>query len=291
MILLTGATGTIGGALARRLAADGIPFRALVRRGSVAIPGAEVIVGDLDDPATLPEAFADVDQFFLNTAGPYPDERPVITQQLAAIDAAVAAGAEHIVKVSAVGARTGGPMPFGTHAKIEAYLADSGLAGTVLRPNTVMQNLVRAITRFTPEGDLFEAFGGKIAYVDARDVADCAYAVLTGSAPRGGAHDLTGPGALTAAELAAALSAGLDREIGLVQPAVDELEPILADQGMPESYIKHFVELTRLVTAGALADVTTAVTDLTGNSPRSIEAFIAEHRDQLRGSPARSFWA
>ncbi|GAA0636133.1 NmrA family NAD(P)-binding protein [Kutzneria viridogrisea] len=291
MILITGATGTIGGALARRLTADGVPFRALVRREGVTIPGAEVVVGDLDDPATLPEAFVGVSQLFLNTPGPYPDEEPVIAQQLAAIDAAVAAGVEHVVKVSAVGARAGGPMPFGTHAKIEAYLADSGLAGTVLRPNTVMQNLVRGITIFTPDGDLFEAFGGKIAHVDARDVADCAFAVLTGSAPRGGAHDLTGPGALTAAELAAALSAALDREIGLVQPDLDELEPILVGQGMPESYVKHFVELARLVTAGALAEVTTAVTDLTGNSPRSIEAFIAEHRDQLRGVPAKSFWA
>ncbi|WP_236794672.1 NAD(P)H-binding protein [Amycolatopsis sp. GM8] len=291
MILMTGATGMIGGALARRLAAEGVPFRALVRRAGVTIPGAEVVVGDLDDPATLPAAFAGADQLFLNTAGPYPDEEPVIAQQLAAIDAAVAAGVEHVVKVSTIGVRAGGPMPIGTHAKIEAYLADSGLTGTVLRPNNIMQNLVRGVTMCTPDGELFEAFGGKLAHVDARDVADCAFAVLTRSAFRGGAYDVTGPAALSAAELAAALSAGLDREIGLVQPALDELEPILVGRGMPESYVKHFVEFARLVTAGALADVTTAVTDLTGNPPRSIEAFIAEHRDHLRGDPAKSFWA
>ncbi|WP_199443078.1 NmrA family NAD(P)-binding protein [Umezawaea beigongshangensis] len=291
MILLTGATGTIGGLLAHRLAADGVPFRALVRREGVTIPGAEVVVGDLDDPATLPEAFAGVGQLFLNTAGPYPDEEPVIAQQFAAIDAAVAAGVEHVVKISTAGARADGPMPLGTHAKIEARLAGSGLAGTVLRPNTVMQNLVRGIAIFTPDGDLFEPFGGKVAHVDARDVADCAFAVLTGSAPRGGTHDLTGPLALTAAELTTALSTALDRRIGLVQPGLDELEPILLGRGMPESYVKHFVELARLVGAGLLADVTTAVTDLTGNPPRSLDAFIAEHRDRLRGVPAPSFWA
>lgn len=289
MILVTGATGVIGGALARRLAAGGVPFRALVRREGVSVPGAEVVVGDLDDPATLRDAFAGVDQLFLNTAGPYPDERPVIAQQLAAIDAAVAAGVEHVVKVSVVGVRAGGPMPLGTHAKIESYLADSGLAGTVLRPNTVMQNLVRGITTFTADGDLFEAFGGKVAHVDARDVADSAVAVLTGSAPRGGAHDLSGPEAFTAAEFAAALSAGLGREIGLIQPELDELEPALLDRGMPEEYVKHFVELAKLVTEGALSEVTTAVADLTGHPPRSLDAFIAEHRDLIL-NPESSFW-
>lgn len=289
MILMTGATGTIGGALARRFAAAGVPFRALVRREGVMVPGAEVHLGDLNDPATLPEAFAGVDQLFLNTSGPYPDEEPVIAQQLAAIDAAAAAGVEHIVKVSAVGAHVGGPMPFGTHGKIESHLADSGLTWTVLRPNTVMQNLVRGITVFTTDGDLFEPFGGQVAHVDARDVADVAFAVLTGAAPRGGAHDLTGPDALTAAELAAALSAGLGREIGLVQPALDELEPILIDRGMPESYVEHFVRTARLVTEGALSEVTTAVADLTGHPPRSLDAFIAEHRDLIR-DPETSFW-
>lgn len=289
MLLLTGATGTIGGALARLLADHDVPFRALVRREGVTLPGADVVLGDLDDPATLPAAFDGVDQLFLNTAGPYPEEELVIAQQRGAIDAAAAAGVEHVVKISAVGTRTGGPMPFGTHAAIEAHLADSGLAATVLRPNTVMQNLVRGISSVTPEGRFFEPFGGKIAHVDARDVADSAFAVLTGAAPRGGEHDLTGPAALTAPELAAALSTTLDREIELVQPGLDELAPIMIDRGMPESYVRHFVELAGLVTDGALAQVTTSVADLTGKPPRSIEAFLAEHREQLL-APVTSYF-
>ncbi|WP_157767709.1 NmrA family NAD(P)-binding protein [Actinosynnema pretiosum] len=284
MILVTGATGTIGGALAGRLAEAGVPFRALVRRADAVVPGAELVVGDLDAPETLPAAFEGVDQVFLNTAGPYPSEEPVIAQQFAAIDAAVAAGVGHVVKVSTVGARAGLPMPMGTHARIEAHLAESGLEATVLRPNSVMQNLVRGITTFTAAGELFEPFGGPVAYVDARDVADCAFAVLTGSAPRGGVHDVTGPRSLTPDQVVFVLSAVLGRPVGLVRPGLDGLEEVLVARGMPQAYAEHFVELARLVSDGALSGATGTVAALTGHPPRTIEAFINEHRDRVNAA-------
>ncbi|MBB4683559.1 hypothetical protein [Amycolatopsis jiangsuensis] len=76
-----------------------------------------------------------------------------------------------------------------------------------------------------------------------------------------------------------------------MQPDLDELEPVMIERGMSESYVKDFVRLTRLVNAGALAEVTTAVADLTGNPPRSLDAFLAEHRDQLREGVDASFYA
>ncbi|MFE0420740.1 NmrA family NAD(P)-binding protein [Streptomyces tendae] len=282
MILIIGATGTIGSLLARRLAEGEVPFRALVRRKDVSIESAETIVADLDEPSSLRDAFTGIDQVFLNTAGTSTDEGPVIAQQTAAIDAAVAAGAEHIIKVSAQGTAPDLPIPFGMHANIEGYLAASGIAATVLRPSSFMQNLIGGITTFTEEGELYDTYcGGAAAYVDARDIADCAYAVLTGRVRRGGVHTLTGPQALTAAEVASALSTALNRPVGAVQPTYKELEAMYQQLGLAQRFAQQLTAMAKVIAAGRIADVTTAVRDLTGNAPRSLETFITDHREAL----------
>ena len=204
-------------------------------------------------------------------------------QQEAAIDAAHAAGVNHVVKVSALGATPGGPLTLGAHARVESYLATSGLEATVLRPNTFLQNLLTGFPGFTDEGDLFEAYGGgAVAHIDVEDIAACAYAVLTGAAPRGGVHDLTGPRALTPADLAAALSSALNRPIGVVQPSLDDLVPIMRGRGFPAAFTQELATLDRSIAAGSLAKVTSSVADLTGKPPRTDEAFLAEHAEELR---------
>lgn len=278
MIAIVGSTGTVGGLLGRMLTADGVPFRALVRRRGVAVGGAEVARADLDEPATLPDALEGVDQLFLVTSGTGPQE----AQQVAAIDAAAAAGVDHVVKVSTAGADPEGPFVMGAHGRIEAHLARSGLSATVLRPNSFLQNILRS-TRFVEAGDLVDLNGGAaIAYVDAVDVAASAHAVLTGAAARGGVHELTGPRALWPEELAALVSAALGRPVGLVSPGIDDLEAFLLGRGLPPDVARGLVALSRVVAAGALSRVTSGVTDLTGRAPRSVESFVAGRAEALR---------
>jgi uncharacterized protein YbjT (DUF2867 family) len=285
MIVVIGATGMIGGALARRLAVDGTPFRALVRRPGVDVPGAEVVVADLDDASTLPAAFDGARQVFLNSTGAIPVDgpQPMIAQQEAAIDAVAAAGVEHIVKVSVLGVADDGPLAVGAHARIERHLAASGLASTVLRPSGFLQNLLSGVSGFTADGALVDPYGGgAIAYIDAEDVAASAHALLTGSAPRGGVHELTGPRALTHTELAAALSRVLGRAVPVVTPSPDRLVAMLREQGLPASFADDVATLARDVAAGGLAEVTPAVAELTGRPPRSLETFLLDHADELR---------
>jgi uncharacterized protein YbjT (DUF2867 family) len=95
MILVTGATGSIGRHLIRRLHELGMPFRALVRdeaRGKAL--GCDVVVGDFDDPASITAALAGVDRLFLNGSGaaPSPGPQPMVRQQIDAIDAAPTRG-------------------------------------------------------------------------------------------------------------------------------------------------------------------------------------------------------
>jgi uncharacterized protein YbjT (DUF2867 family) len=109
--------------------------------------------------------------------------------------------------------------------------------------------------------------GAAVAHIDVEDIAACAYAVLTGAAPRGGIHDLTGPQALTPADLADALSIALNRPIGVVQPGLDDLVPILRGRGLPEAFTQEFATLARNIAAGSLSKVTSSVSELTGKPP------------------------
>lgn len=102
MILVTGATGSIGRHLIRGLQARRVPLRAKVRdeaRGRQL--GVDFVVADFDDPASLATAMSNVDRLFLNGAGAVPSSgpQPMIRQQLAAIDTAVTAGVTAIGKI------------------------------------------------------------------------------------------------------------------------------------------------------------------------------------------------
>src|SRR5207249_7743463 len=144
-ILVTGATGSIGRHLVRRLTAAGVPFKALVRRAE---PGQElgcpVVVGDFDDPGSLVSAFDGVDHLFLNSSGAQPadGEQPMIRHQRAAIEAAQRAGVSKIVKVSVWGAAEGGRLAEGAHWQIEESLKSSGIDWSILQPSGFMQNFV-----------------------------------------------------------------------------------------------------------------------------------------------------
>ena len=138
MILVTGATGNVGIELARILTARGVPFRAMVRseeaaRTTDALVGAEIVVGDFDDTATIARALAGMERAFLLTNS---SERAE-AQQAAFVAAAWRAGVRHIVKLSQWAADPRSPVRFlRYHAAVENAISASGMAYTFLRPNT-----------------------------------------------------------------------------------------------------------------------------------------------------------
>ena len=138
MILVTGATGLIGTEVLRRLSQAGVPVRALTRNLKKAqpMPGVTWVAGDLGKPATLPSAFEGTEALFLLTH--YLDD--MVELQHNAIAAAVAAGVNHVVKVSAFAASDHSKAPIGQwHYQVEKELEESGLAWTMLRPHHFMQ--------------------------------------------------------------------------------------------------------------------------------------------------------
>ena len=142
MILVTGATGSNGTEIVKRLATRNVQVRAMVRNldrsSAISLPHVEVVEGNFDRPATLLTALAGVERAFLLTSS---SERTQ-AQQIAFIDAARQSGVAHIVKLSQFGADANSPGRFQRyHAAVEAELHASGIAYTFLRPNLFMQGL------------------------------------------------------------------------------------------------------------------------------------------------------
>lgn len=292
MILVTGATGSIGRPLVHRLREDGVAFKALVRdEAKGRALGGDFVVGDFDDPGSITRALQGVDRLFLNGAGAHPvdGEQPMIRQQKAAIDAARKAGVERIVKISVWHAHQGGRLAEGAHWEIEQHLKASGLGWSVLQPSGFMQNFVTGAGSFNADGNLVGSYGdAAVSYIDCEDIAACAATLLTGPYGKGESFVLTGPEALTHPEIAERLSAALGRGVRYVDLPPDELAATLKSQGFPAQFAEDVATLLKPVAAGSLAATTSAVQDLTGRAPRTFEDFLAANRHALNAVHAAS---
>ena len=281
-ILLSGATGNIGSELAQLLAAQGTPFRAMVRslagppaRTLQALPGAEVVVGDFNDPASVRAALAGIERAFLLT----PSSAQAETQQLRFVEQAQQAGVRHLVKLSQWAAAVDSPVRFlRYHAVVEAAIRATELGYTFLRPNLFMQgvlafrNLINARDQFyAPVGE------ARVSLVDVRDIAAVAAVALVASNPKNQTYNLTGPTALTHAELAAALSQALDRPIQFVDVPPADFGHMLGQTGMDPWMAEGLVEDYAHYHRGEAAEVTPGVQQATGQPPRDFASFARDY--------------
>src|SRR3954447_3760178 len=206
MILVTGATGLTGSAAIRVCAERGTTVRALVRDpakvAALAVPATvELAVGDMLQPATLEGALDGVERVLLISS---PDPHLVETQ-CTFIDAAKRAGVRHIVKLSGMGCTSRSTFRFARmHAEVEQYLEGSGVAWTHLRPSTFMQtHLQGLIPTILSEGTVcLPMADARLAPVDVEDIARVAVALLESSGHEGKSYEMTGPEALTTADIA-----------------------------------------------------------------------------------------
>jgi len=288
MILVTGATGHIGSELVRLLADQGEPARALVHSpdkvAAIQRLGLETALGDYEQPDTLDVAMKGCDQLFL--LSPPTPRQPQQEQHV--IDSARRAGVEHVLKQSVPWAGPDAPLVFSRwHGQVEQHLAQSGLAYTLLRPSSFMQNFLMSAQQVADQGVLYGMFGeGRVAFIDARDIAAAAAELLTNPGHQGASYTLTGPEALSAAEVAERLSAATGRQVRSVDLGPDDYRRALAGAGMPGWLVDGVVESNTMLAAGHAATVTNEVARLTGRPPRTFAQFAADHRVAFGGQPS-----
>ncbi|WP_170853969.1 NAD(P)H-binding protein [Microlunatus flavus] len=276
---MTGSTGNVGRELVPLLVQRDLDVRCLVHAGGVALrtADAEVVEGDVDDPASVAAALEGCDRLFLLTPA-HPDQ---VRRESALVDAAVRAGVRHVVAVSVVGADAASPSTFARwHREVDEHLRASGLGVTLLRPTAFMQvHLVPP--GGAADGRWYGASGdGAHAFVDARDVADVAAHVLASSHPVEGALEVTGPRAITVPEAARAYGQAFGREVAYVDLPPEQLAGAMRGNGVPGFLVEGIVELYAAIRAGHAATTSNGVEELTGRPPGSYEDFL----DRVTGS-------
>jgi uncharacterized protein YbjT (DUF2867 family) len=282
LILVSGATGRVGGNLVRVLSSAGAQVRVIVRDLAAATrliaPGVEIVRGDFEDEATLDAAMEGVDKAFLLPPGTMRQ----VKQEANFIDAAKRAKLRHVVKLSLIKAdpKSPGPIPQ-WHGMAEKRLEASGVKFTHLRPNFYMQNMfwfsrpIREIDTFClPMGD------AKIAPVDVRDIASTAAEVLLGTGHEGRTYLLTGPETMDCWELAEQFSLATGRRITYKPIAPEEFKSlVLKHWNLIEPYADAIVSIWRGMAGGGYDQLSGDVEHVTHRKPGSFADFLRDHAE------------
>jgi len=278
MILVTGASGTVGSEVVKALGGSGVKVRAGYRTRPQNIPsGVESVALDFDDGDTVAAAVMGVETVFLlsNMVDP---ERKVV-------DAAKRAGVKRIVKLSVNGATEEKFTLARWHRAVEKHIEASGLSWTFLRPAGFMQNFINYMGEtIRKQSAFYTATGttGAGAHIDARDIGAVAARVLTGKGHEGKAYELTGPRAISYDEAAQVLSKEVGREIKHAAITPEQLRQGALGMGMPAPYVDALVDLDRAYSTGTLTQVTPTVKQLTGRDPITFEQFAKDYADKFR---------
>lgn len=281
LVLVTGATGNVGRAVLDALADRGIPSRAALADGDSlrSSNAGQVVRFDFLRPETFGAAAAGADGLFLLRPPAISRVGPTLNRL---IDVATAAGVRHVVFLSVVGA---GRNPLVPHHRVERHLRRSTVSWTLLRPSFFAQNLgdqyrrdIRQDDRvYVPAGD------GRVAFVDVRDAGEVAAMCFADPATHARrAYDLTGPEAITFAEVAAVLSGRLSRPIRYEPASIAGYVRHLRAGGLAPAQIAVQTILHAGLRRGQAARVDPTLAALLGRSPRTVDDYARDHLDAWR---------
>jgi NAD(P)H dehydrogenase (quinone) len=280
LIAVTGATGGLGGRVARRLADRGVRQRLVVRDPGRApeLAGAEVATGSYDDPESLRRAFEGARTLLMVSASEDPDR---LRLHANVVDAAVGAGVERVVYTSFFGAAPDCTFTFGRdHWHTEELIRASGLRHTFLRDNLYLDFLPLMVGADGvirgPAGD------GRVAAVTRDDIADAAAAVLLeGDRHDGRTYDMTGPEAFTLAEAAQELSRAAGRTVTYQAETLEEAYASRAHYGAPDWEVAGWVTTYAAIANGDLEEVSGDVAAVAGHPPMGLAEFLRRNPDSL----------
>jgi uncharacterized protein YbjT (DUF2867 family) len=276
VIGVTGATGGLGGRVARQLAERGLEQRLIVRDASRApsLPGAEVVeASDYGDGEAMRRALEGVGTLLLVSAGEHPDR---VSLHRSAVDAAAAAGVERVVYTSFLAAAPDTTFTFGRdHFHTEELIKAAGLGWTFLRDSMYLDY----VPFFASAGGVIRgpAGTGRLGAVARDDVADTAVAALLDPQHEGRAYEVTGREAITLAEAAEIVGQVSGRKVVYVEETLEEARASRAPSGAPDWEIEGWVTSYAAIADGSLDVVTDTVLRLSGHQPMTLAEFLDAH--------------
>lgn len=289
-LLVTGASGPLGRRVVELLLEKGeksivAATRTPEKLADLAARGVDARKADFDDPATLATAFAGVDRLLIisTDAVMVPGQR--ITQHTNAVKAAEAAGVKHIVYTSLMNPGPDSPITLAPdHDATEKALEATKMGWTVLRENIYSEGALNTLKQAIQMGQLFSAAGdGKTAYITREDCAQASAAALASSFEGRQTLDITGPEALSRAEMVKIASKLSGKTVTYVPLSAEVLTQNLVAAGLPKPVVDLIVSFDVAIAQGKFDEVSSAVEGLTGRKPTGLADYLAANRGTLVG--------
>ena len=274
-ILVTGATGNIGGEIVKILKEKNADFVAATNSRS--IDGVDSVALNFANIQSLEAAMQGVSTLFMVLAN-HPD---MITWGKNVIDTAKKCGVKHIVRSS--GSLADGNSSIGVRkalAETDQYLKESGIDYTITAPNFFMQNFIMFHGDDYKNGALYLPAGdGKVGWVDVRDIAAVNVAVLLNPEKyRNQTLTITGPKALSYTEAVAVLNDVLGKDTKYVAVSDEDAIQAMTEMKFPEFLIDLMIDLNLCIREGIAEETTMTVKVITGNDAISFEQFVHDNK-------------
>jgi len=280
MILITGATGRTGNEVAKKLAMQGIPVRALVRNAVKAAPlaaaGIELAIGDAADASSVLNALKGVKKIAIIL----PNSEQQFTMEKHLTDLSVQAGVKHILKISSIEAEPDAhAATHRTHWDSEQHIRASGLTWTMVRPSFYMQNFLSNAATIKAEGKFYYPFGatGCAVLSDSSDAGAFAAHCLSTAGHENKSYNVSSADRLSFHQAAEVLSRELGRKIEYVPQDATAYKAFLGRFLTSKWHLDAVCEIFAEIEAGYVGATTNTFREIMGREPTSLAQFIQRY--------------
>jgi len=287
MILITGASGTVGKAVLQEAIRRDSKVRAMYRskeEAAKAPSGCEPVLADYADKQSLRKALNGVTSVYL-VCSPIPQ---LVELESNMVDACKESGVKHVVLNSALGAGDYGKSFPSWHRKVEDKLKGTSMRYAILRPNGFMQNIVAFYApSIRAQGAFYAAMGdAKVSHVDVGDIAVVAVKALHGGAHAGKIYELNGPEAISNQELAERISKVTGRTVKFVDIPESAQRESMLGLGMPEWQVTALLELQQYYKQGGGAKTDGLLKTLIEREPVNLDQYLTANAREFRDQAA-----
>jgi uncharacterized protein YbjT (DUF2867 family) len=287
MILITGASGSVGKAVLQEAIRKESNVRAMYRskeEAAKAPSGCAAVLADYADKQSLSKALNGVTSVYV-VCSPVPQ---LVELESNLLDACKEAGVRHVVLNSALGAGDYAKSFPSWHRKVEDKVKGMGLSYTILRPNGFLQNIVTYnAPSIRTQGAFYAAMGdAKVSYLDVGDIAVVAVRALQGGAHAGKTYELNGPEVISNQELAKRISRVTGRTVNYVDIPESAQREAMLGLGMPEWQVTALLELQQYYKQGGGAKTDGLLESLIERTPVTLDQYLAANAKEFRDQAA-----
>jgi uncharacterized protein YbjT (DUF2867 family) len=287
MILITGASGSVGKVVLKEVSRKESKFRGMFRskeEAAKAPSGCESVLADYSDKQSLRNALDGVTSVYI-VCSPIPQ---LVELESNMLDACKESAVKHVVLNSALGAGGYGKSFPSWHRKVEDKLKATGMSYTILRPNGFLQNIVAYnAPSIRTQGAFYAAMGdAKVSYLDVGDIAVVAVKALEGGAHAAKTYELNGPEAISNQELAKRISKVTGRTVKFVDIPESAQREAMLGLGMPEWQVTALLELQQYYKQGGGAKTDGLLRALIERDPVTLDQYLTANAREFRDQAA-----